>query len=286
MKAQKNHFRMNKELIAKIESDLKEEIKTFNSNNVLQTISGKEYFLKQGRKSNTYHCEANGLFEMSKANKIKVAKVVSVGDSYIVTEYIKPNSPQKDFFIQFGEQLAHLHKYTTSSYGFYENNFIGDNPQINIATEEEKKNWALFYFNKRILYQYKLAEKNGYATQTLKKGVSVLETKIERIVAASVEFPSLLHGDLWGGNYLCDSKNNPVLIDPAVYYGHREADLAMTRVFGGFPQEFYDSYTQEYPLKAGWEYREGLYKLYHILNHLNLFGQSYLSEAEYLISRY
>ena len=95
-----------------------------------------------------------------------------------------------------------------------------------------------------------------------------------------------MHGDLWAGNFICDENGKAVLIDPAVYYGHREADLAMTKLFGGFSQTFYDSYQQEYPLKPGWEFREGLYKLYHVLNHLNLFGRGYLHEAETLMKKY
>lgn len=277
---------MNKELIARIESDLGTEVKAVNPNGVLQTVSGEAYFLKQGSRSRAYQCEANGLKELGKANEIETARVASVGENYILTGYIPGNSPRGDFFVRFGRQLARLHRHSSGSYGFYEDNFIGGNPQINAPAEDEKRNWARFYFNKRLLYQYKLAERNGYVTQALKQGVSALESKIETILASSAEPPSLLHGDLWAGNFLCGAGNNPVLIDPAVYYGHREADLAMTRVFGGFPQAFCDSYNQEYPLKDGWQYRLGLYKLYHILNHLNLFGRSYLSEAEYLVGNY
>lgn len=272
--------------IEKIEADLGEEIQEISHNSILKTISGKKFFFKSGQPSPIYQCEANGLVELAKARVIHTAIIASVGDNYILTKYISRNSPPKDFYIRFGKQLARLHKYRSNTFGFYENNFIGNNPQINLATEEEKQNWELFYFNKRLLYQYKLTEKNGYATQTLQKGISMIESKIETILKDSAEPPSLLHGDLWNGNYLCDSDNNPVLIDPAVYYGHREADIAMTRVFGGFPLEFYDSYNREYSLKEGWKYREGIYKLYHILNHLNLFGRNYLPEAERLVRMY
>jgi len=113
-----------------------------------------------------------------------------------------------------------------------------------------------------------------------------LEKKMESILNDSIEPPCLLHGDLWAGNFICDENGNAVLIDPAVYYGHREADLAMTKVFGGFSREFYESYQAEYPLRPGWEYRERLYRLYHILNHLNLFGRGYLHEAESLLNKY
>lgn len=143
-----------------------------------------------------------------------------------------------------------------------------------------------FYYNKRLLFQYRLAERNGYATAALRNGISKLESRIHTILSGSEELPCLLHGDLWSGNFLCDSLGNPVLIDPAVYYGHREADLAMTRLFGGFPETFYRAYDKEYPLAAGYFYREGLYKLYHVLNHLNLFGTGYLGEAESILKFY
>lgn len=152
--------------------------------------------------------------------------------------------------------------------------------------KKKKTDWATFYFHKRLLFQYQLAEKRGYSTSRLTKGFARLESMIENILAGSEEPPSLLHGDLWSGNYMCDEEGNAVLIDPAVYYGHREAELAMTRLFGGFPPAFYEGYNQTYPLPEDWEYRENIYKLYHILNHLNLFGKSYLSEAEFLLEFY
>ena len=136
------------------------------------------------------------------------------------------------------------------------------------------------------MFQFRLAENNGYSTTQLKEGMKNIEKKIDDIIGVNVEVPSLLHGDLWGGNYITDQKGNPCLIDPAVYYGHREADLAMTKLFGGFDTSFYSAYNEEYPLMEGWEYRENIYKLYHVLNHLNLFGTSYLNQAISLIFSY
>ena len=132
----------------------------------------------------------------------------------------------------------------------------------------------------------KLAEANGYGSAELSSTFSKLEDNFDIILNGSEEAPTLLHGDLWGGNYMVDSEGMPVLIDPAVYYGHREADLAMTQIFGGFSPEFYRAYHQEYPLKAGWEYRQNIYKLYHILNHLNLFGSGYYGQAIQLMKYY
>jgi len=270
-----------------LESALQEKIVgTVYSTGKIETESGKEYFLKYGSKSRTYQCEASGLAEIAKANVITTPEVMSFGDQYILTEYINSNTPSSDFFSNFGKRLAKLHQYKGKSFGFYEDNYIGTNPQINIPAQDEKNDWITFYFNKRLLYQYKLASQNGYITNTLKNGFIKLESNLYKILGSSTESPSLLHGDLWSGNYICNNDNRPVLIDPAVYYGHREADIAMTKVFGGFPQSFYSAYMEEYPLKEGWEYRENIYKLYHILNHLNLFGIGYLPEAEYILKFY
>ena len=268
-----------------IASALREEV-VYSGNQLFRTASGKEYFLKSGTASDIYRCEANGLKELALAQSIRVAGVATVGKDYILTEYIRRGTATDDFFVQFGRELARMHRYQSDSIGFYENNFIGNNLQINIPDEKEGTNWADFYFNRRLLFQFKLAEKNGYATPSLRIGISHLEKIIESILRDSIESPCLLHGDLWAGNFICDTNGNAVLIDPAVYYGHREADLAMTKLFGGFPQVFYDSYQREYPLNPGWKYREGLYKLYHVLNHLNLFGRSYLHEAESILRSY
>lgn len=269
-----------------IESAVGEKIKgnTYGTGKI-ETESGNSFFLKSGSPSRTYLCEANGLKELAKAESIRTAKVISAGDNYILTQYIERGSPAPGFHEEFGRQFARMHRYTGKEFGFYEDNFIGENPQLNIPSPKEKQDWTSFYFNKRLLYQYKLAERNGYVTSRLRNGFSVLESRIEEILKDNTEPPTLLHGDLWSGNYLCNSSGEVVLIDPAVYYGHREADLAMTKVFGGFPQAFYAAYQEEFPLSAGWEYREGIYKLYHILYHLNIFGTGYLSEAEYLLSK-
>jgi fructosamine-3-kinase len=274
-------------LKAVIESVLGEELEgNINPSGVVKTVSGRIYFLKYGPVSKIYQCEANGLKELAKANAVRVAEVISADENYILTAYIQRGYPSSGFFRDFGYRFAQMHRCHGLSYGFYENNFIGANPQLNIPDEEEQTDWAAFYLNKRLLCQYRLAEKKGYVSAALRTGFRKLESRIDAILKAGAEPPALLHGDLWSGNYICDADGNPVLIDPAVYYGHREADLAMTRVFGGFSSDFYKAYMEAYPLPEGWEYRENLYKLYHILNHLNLFGRSYLSEAEYLIRPY
>jgi protein-ribulosamine 3-kinase len=230
--------------------------------------------------------EVHGLQELRKANAIKVPEVLLFDAEFILLEFINSASKQKYFFEEFGRKFALLHKYNADEFGFYEDNYIGSTPQININDERTKKNWTSFYLNNRLLYQFKLAEKNGYADSRLRDAFMKTEDKIESILGGSDAKPSLLHGDLWSGNYMTDENGDACLIDPAVYFGHREADLAMTKLFGGFSQAFYDSYNEAFPLEEGWKYRENIYILYHVLNHLNLFGSGYYAHALSLMKFY
>lgn len=254
----------------------------------IKVKSGNSFFLKinSSTKNDMFIKEAHGLLELGKADVIKIPEVISYDNDYILLELIIPGSKMKNFSEDFGRKFAHLHKFNNDYFGFYEDNYIGSNPQLNIANENESLNWTEFYFNNRILYQYKLAEELGNSTDELRKAISLLGNKIENIVIDNGEKPSLLHGDLWGGNYLVDEDGYACLIDPAVYYGNREADLAMTKLFGGFDSKFYQAYNETYPLSDGYNYRENIYKLYHVLNHLNLFGGGYYSQAMNLINYY
>ncbi len=252
----------------------------------LMMKSGRSFFLKSGSNVKLYPCEANGLRELQKASAIRVPEVILANENFILLENIVSGIPGPDFFNTFGKQFARLHHINNQRFGYYEDNFIGSSPQINISSNQDSENWIKFFMNNRLLFQFYLAEKKGYATDKLRKGFHLLENKIEVILGGSEERPSLLHGDLWSGNYLCDESGNPVLIDPAVYYGHREADLAMTRLFGGFPPEFYSAYNEEYPLNEGAPFRQNLYMLYHVMNHLNLFGIGYYPQAEKLLWDY
>jgi fructosamine-3-kinase len=254
----------------------------------IKVESGAHYFLKinSGFPPDMFPKEANGLKELRKTNAIRIPDVIFADSDFILTELITQASKGKNFFENFGRMFAKLHKHSSGEIGFYENNYIGSNGQRNIPNNGEKDNWIEFYFNNRILFQYKLAEKLKYATPELTDGINKLGNKIEDILAGSEEKSSLLHGDLWSGNFIVDEKGSACLIDPAVYYGHREADLAMTKLFGGFSSDFYYSYNETFPLKDGFEYRENIYKLYHVLNHLNLFGGGYYSQALSLIRSY
>jgi fructosamine-3-kinase len=259
-----------------------------NDASIVTTKSGKSFFVKTNSNAikDMFLKEANSLKELEKANAIHVPKVFYADSDFLIIENISAKSRDKLFWENFGRNFAILHKYTNSNFGFYEDNYIGSTPQINIVKNKESVDWIEFYFNKRLLYQYKLAEKKVYAGEELRKSFSQLENIMYTVLKDCNAQPSLLHGDLWSGNFIIDETGNACLIDPAVYYGHREADLAMTKLFGGFDNRFYSAYNEAYPFDEGYEYRENIYKLYHVLNHLNLFGTGYYHQAVSLIKYY
>ena len=287
---------LNNKIKSKIENILGSQITKMNSlsggcissSYKVNTKDGNSYFLKYNYSSGSdmFLTEAHGLQELDKPGVITIPKVISFDKEFILLDLIESSGRSKNFSEDFGRKFAVLHKFNNEKYGFYEDNYIGSNPQLNIPDNDEEKNWTKFYFQKRILYQFHLAEKSGNSTSDLRSSISKLENKIDLIVTDNGEKPSLLHGDLWGGNYMVDKNGFACLIDPAVYYGNREADLAMTKLFGGFDSEFYRAYNEEFPLPDGYDYRENIYKLYHVLNHLNLFGSGYYSQAISLIKYY
>ena len=251
---------------------------------IVQTGSGEKYFVKSyGSNASILKNEANGLNELAKSTLIRIPKVIAMTDDFLLLEYIETGMRVNNFSELFGQQFAKMHRITSEKFGFYENNFIGSTPQINVP---EKESWLEFFWEDRLLFQFKLAERNGYVNSEFRSLYQKLEGVIPSILSGTEEEPTLLHGDLWSGNYMVDENGNPVLIDPAVYYGHREADLAMTRMFGGFDSKFYSSYNEEFPLPEDWEYRVNLYMLYHVMNHLNLFGTGYYSQFISIIKNY
>ncbi len=287
---------LDKTLKNKIEQEINDQISEIRSVSggcisdayMLKLSKGNDLFLKINSSGNSdmFIKEAHGLQELKKADAIKIPDVISFDRNYILLEFIHSVRKQNNFSEDFGRKFALMHKYSNQYFGFYENNFIGSNPQVNIAEENEKENWTEFYFNKRIIYQLKLAEGYGNSTSDLRSAIKKLETKIESIISDETEKPVLLHGDLWGGNYVVDNEGFACLIDPAVYYGNREADLAMTKLFGGFDSKFYNAYNELNPLSEGYEHRENIYKLYHVMNHLNLFGSGYYGQCMNLINYY
>lgn len=251
---------------------------------VVSTAESNRYFVKTGMQSpKAFLCEANGLKALANSQTLCIPKVYFANENFLVLEYIEQAPKEPRFFENFGKQLALMHhQNTTTNFGFFEDNYVGNTPQVNLQTAS----WELFYREYRLRYQLDLLKQKGWLTKTLASFYNNLEVLVAKVLADSEEPPALLHGDLWGGNYRTNSLGKACIYDPAVYFGHREAELAMTRLFGGFPEAFYQSYQQTYPLKKGWQNREGLYKLYPVLNHVNLFGKSYLQSAESLVENY
>lgn len=236
-------------------------------------------FLKTGAPSagDMFAAEADGLAELAGANAIRVPKVLGVGttesDAFIAIEWIDFDRPTGQCERKLGEQLAQMHRSCAERFGWRRDNTIGLTPQHN----DWSKNWIEFYREHRLRFQLELAERNGCSDEiralgeTLGDGLAVFFEDYAPV-------PSLLHGDLWGGNRAC-AHGEPVIFDPATYYGDRETDLAMTRLFGGFGSAFYDAYEAAWPTAAGAGARTELYQLYHLLNHLNLFGGAYESRV-------
>lgn len=272
-----------------IQSVLNENISTIQSTGGgcialayrITTTKGK-YFLKYYQTKSVSACEANGLKEIRKANKIRTPEVIWFDENYLLLEFIEEGRRGNKFWELFGNQLAVLHKFTEDKFGFFENNFIGSTPQINLP---QNQNWKNFYWENRILYQIKLAERNGYSSGELTKLAAKVESNLDKILNDD-ESAALIHGDLWSGNFLCDSFGNPVLIDPAVSYSNREAELGMTMLFGGFDKNFYHAYNETLPLENDWQDRNDFYQLYHVLNHLNLFGMGYYLQAVRILKKY
>jgi protein-ribulosamine 3-kinase len=250
----------------------------------LDTTNGERYFLKlnSARHLSMFEAEAAGLDAITTTNTVRVPQPVANGiageKSYLVLEYLELSSRGDAKLL--GEQLAALHRCKRDRFGFGQNNFIGTTPQPN----GWKDNWIDFWRERRLGFQLQLATNNGYGGQ--------LETPGEKLLDALPAFfegydpqPSLLHGDLWGGNHAFTADGTPAIFDPAVYYGDRECDLAMTELFGGYSANFYSAYRAEWPLHEGYEIRRDLYNLYHVLNHANLFGGGYIKQAEMMMKQ-
>lgn len=232
---------------------------------------GEELFCKISKhKTPMFFCENEGLLELKK-DKVRVPSVIHTDDQFILMEYIQNGRADKDTFYNLGKNIAELHKIKMKYFGFKEDNFIGSNPQKNPFSSS----WVDFFFENRLKFQYKLAESKKLLNLEIKQGFKLLEKKIHKIIENEGE-PSLIHGDLWSGNILVDKSSKAVLIDPAVYYGNREAEFGILTLFGGsIGVEFFRGYNESYLLSDGWEERNKIYQLYHILNHLNLFGKGY-----------
>ena len=256
-----------------------------NSARRLQLSDGRSLFLKTNPAPlpHMFEREAEGLSALAKVGCLRVPGPIAHGTDpipFLVMEAVDMGSPGRDspnFFEDFGRRFAELHRAsiradpTAGRFGFENDNYLGSTPQPNAWMDS----WTEFWRERRLGHQLRLAESTGRVDADLLRLGDRLMDRLENYLGDVAEPPSLLHGDLWGGNYLADSDGNAVLIDPAAYYGHREADLAMTRLFGGFQPAFYRAYEEAWPLKPGAAERGKIYELYHLLNHLNLFGGGY-----------
>ncbi len=270
---------------SEISSCLRDRIRTvtplsnssFTRNFSIQCESS-QHFLKLSANHDSLEAEADGLNALSVSDSIRVPRLVASGKAesigFLVVEYLALQNRDSDF-VRLGHDLVKLHRSLGTPYGWHRDNFLGGSIQIN----SHHHNWTEFFKNNRLGYQFELACSNGFGT-TLEALRDRILDRVTAVLDSHKPEPSLLHGDLWQGNYGFMEGGVPVIFDPAVYVGDRETDLAMTRLFGGFPKSFYESYQREWPLPSGWEQRQVIYNLYHILNHVNLFGGGYLRQAE------
>lgn len=246
----------------------------------------QSYFIKlnQPHLLAMFEAEAQGLEEMRGLNCVRIPEVICFGQadghSYLVLEYIELGSLRGQAAKLLGVQLAQLHAHKQDFFGWHINNTIGSTPQHN----DREHNWLTFWQQHRLTAQLTMASRNGFSGQLQNKGQQLLE-KLPVFFEGYNPDPALLHGDLWSGNAAADPQGNPIIFDPACYYGDREADIAMTELFGGFGHDFFAAYQAEYPLDSGYQTRKTLYNLYHILNHLNLFGGGYLGQSESMIEQ-
>ncbi len=246
----------------------------------------RRYFLKLNRaeREAMFQAEAEGLAKLDQAGAVRVPRPVchgvAEGHAFIVLEYLALGRAKATAAERLGRELAQLHKTTTNQFGWRMDNTIGSTPQINTPMDD----WVEFFRRHRLQYQLQLAATHGHTGNLQRKGER-LAAGLEVFFAGHHPQPSLLHGDLWSGNYAVDAQEAPVIFDPAVYYGDREADVAMTELFGGFQAAFYAAYREAWPLDVGYGVRKTLYNLYHVLNHLNLFGSGYRAQAEQMIDR-
>jgi len=236
--------------------------------------------------------EAEGLRALAAAAAIRVPEVLAVNEQALVLEMIQQAPKKRGFFEAFGQNFAMLHKHAGKACGFPHDNFIGSTRQLNEPLDgpwddaaDDGSIWPAFFMERRLHFQVRLATSGGYGHELVHL-LDRAEARIIDLLSAAIEVPCILHGDLWSGNFIVDDRGEACLIDPAVYYGHREADLAMTRLFGGFEPAFYKAYTEAWPLAPGHEDRLPIYQLYHILNHLNLFGGGYFGQSKRILQHY
>ena len=267
-----------------------------NESYCLSLSDGTSVFMKCNTLKNLpfFEAEAKGLEALRSANAVGVPQALALGAdktqrmSFLLMEYLAPAARLTRYWEIFGRELAALHRADCTEFaeadlgrpfGFMHDNYIGASPQINTP----KENWITFFRECRLFPQIKMAER--YLDGGIRKQCTKLLDHLDSYLTEP-EFPSLIHGDLWSGNAVCGPNGKAWILDPAAYVGHYEAELAMTELFGGNPNSFYEAYNEITPIDGGYRDRRDLYNLYHMLNHLNLFGTSYLGSVQRIIKRY
>jgi protein-ribulosamine 3-kinase len=252
----------------------------------LSTTAGV-FFLKLNNAAlypTMFEAEVKGLQLLNMAGKLHIPKVLDFGEkenvSFLLIEWIEKGVQQKDSLYQFGQQLAGLHQLSAPQFGLDDDNYLGSLKQSNKQTTS----WAIFFIEQRLAPLLKLASNRHLVDSSVVNKFEKLFPKLEGMFPN--EPPALLHGDLWSGNYHFDANGQACIYDPAVYYGFREMDIAMTRLFGGFGTDFYEGYNAHYPLQKGWRQRIDLCNLYPLLAHVNLFGSGYVPQLIQSINRF
>ncbi|HKY38923.1 MAG TPA: fructosamine kinase family protein [Polyangiaceae bacterium] len=255
----------------------------------VELVSGARVFLKTNRRAppSMFPAEARGLDWLRGARALRVPEVLAVSSGregepcFLVLELLRPAAPQPGFDESLGRGLAELHRFGAPCFGLDHDNFIGSLSQRN----ETHATWAEFLWSERLEPQLERTVASGKATSRLRAGFERLASRLPNLVGPA-EPPARLHGDLWGGNLHIDESGAPCLIDPAVYGGHREVDLAMMRLFGGFSETVFRAYQEAWPLAPGHAERITLYQLYPLMVHVNLFGGGYVDSVERGLARY
>lgn len=248
----------------------------------INTDSGHQLFIKthQQAPAQLFPAEAQGLQSLRAATPLRVPRVIAVDPDFLVLEFIIAGRTGAHYWSTLATGLAQLHRQPQPRFGFESDNFCGETPQPNPVSDDG----VSFFSEHRLGFQAGLAFDRGLLSSADLQAVETLSAQLRNLVPNDA--PALIHGDLWSGNIYCDEHGQPVLIDPACYWGWREADIAMTRLFGALPEEFYRCYQLNYAMQPGWESRMDIYNLYHVLNHLNLFGDSYLAQVRATLKRY